>query len=357
MPLRRHMRHSALTVTIALSILGTVAVQPAGADPISDKQAQAKEIQDQIDANGQRISALAEQYDGAQLKLDQAQAAIADAEARIDEARAEVARIKHLVELRAASTYQRAVQGKPLSGLDFDDAKNLLTRRHYAETQASADNQLLVKLAQAQADLAKTKADAEHARADAAAEQDRIKSSQADLEAANAQQQHLLDQVKGELAVLVQQEAQRRAAEEARQAAARFAAGASDGGNPEAFPDLPPPGPAAATAIEFARAQLGKPYVYAASGPGSYDCSGLTMAAYAAAGISLPHYSGAQYAMLPKVRLDSMQPGDLVFWGPGGSQHVGLYVGNGLMIHAPHTGDVVRIAAVYGSPVGAARPA
>jgi cell wall-associated NlpC family hydrolase len=51
-----------------------------------------------------------------------------------------------------------------------------------------------------------------------------------------------------------------------------------------------------------------------------------------------------------------MQPGDLVFWVGGGSQHVGLYVGNGLMIHAPHTGDVVRIAGVYGSPVGAARP-
>lgn len=94
----------------------------------------------------------------------------------------------------------------------------------------------------------------------------------------------------------------------------------------------------------------------AAAGPNSYDCSGLTMASYAAAGISLPHYSGAQYTSLPHVPLDSMLPGDLVFWGQGGSEHVGIYVGNGLMIHAPHTGDVVKIAPVYGSPVGAARP-
>ena len=160
----------------------------------------------------------------------------------------------------------------------------------------------------------------------------------------------------GELAVLVQQEAQRRAEEEARLAQARYAGGGNGNGNPELFPNLPPPGPAAAAAIDFARAQLGKPYVYAAAGPNSYDCSGLTMASYAAAGISLPHYSGAQYTSLPHVPLNAMQPGDLVFWGAGGSQHVGIYVGNGLMIHAPHTGDVVKIAPVYGSPVGAARP-
>jgi cell wall-associated NlpC family hydrolase len=80
------------------------------------------------------------------------------------------------------------------------------------------------------------------------------------------------------------------------------------------------------------------------------------MAAYAAAGIRMPHYSGAQYSSLPHVPLDAMLPGDLVFWGSGGGSHVGIYVGNGLMIHAPHTGDVVKIAAVYGRPVGAARP-
>jgi cell wall-associated NlpC family hydrolase len=80
------------------------------------------------------------------------------------------------------------------------------------------------------------------------------------------------------------------------------------------------------------------------------------MMAWRAAGVSLPHYSGAQYSMLPKVPLSQMQPGDLVFWGTGGSSHVGIYIGNGLMIHAPHTGDVVKIAAVYGSPVGAGRP-
>lgn len=352
----RHIRNISLMLLIGLAAAGVAdAGLVAGADPISDKRAQAAAIQDQIDQNGERISALAEQYNAAQLRLDEAQRAIADAEQRIDAARAEVARIKHLIELRAASTYRRAVQGLSVDGFDFDDARNLLTRRHYAATQSARDDSLLEQLARAQDDLARQKADAEQAHADATAEQQHIESSRGELEAANAQQAQILDKVKGELEQLVQEEARRRAEAEAAAARARFG-GSSDGGNPEAFPNLPPPGPAAAAAIDFARAQIGKPYRYAAAGPDAYDCSGLTMAAYAAAGISLPHYSGAQYSSLPHVRLDSMQPGDLVFWGPGGSQHVGLYVGNGLMIHAPHTGDVVRIAGVYGSPVGAARP-
>jgi peptidoglycan DL-endopeptidase CwlO len=354
----RHFRNSAIAALISLAVLGAAGpTRLAGASPIDDKRAQAKAIQDQIDANGDRISALAEQFNAAQLRLDEAQQAITDAQARIDASRAEVARIKRLIDLRAASVYRRAVQGAPLDGFDFDDARNLLTRRHYAATQASRDDSLLAELDKAQQDLARQKAEAEQARADAAAEQDRIQSSRAALEAANAEQARILDQVQGELAQLVQEEARRRAEEEAARARARFAGGGAVGdGNPEAFPNLPAPGAAAAAAIDFARAQLGKPYQYAASGPASYDCSGLTMAAYAAAGISLPHYSGAQYTSLPHVSLGSMLPGDLVFWGPGGSQHVGIYVGNGLMIHAPHTGDVVKIAAVYGSPVGAARP-
>ena len=107
--------------------------------------------------------------------------------------------------------------------------------------------------------------------------------------------------------------------------------------------NLPAPSPRAAEAVAFAREQLGKPYVFAATGPDSYDCSGLTMRAWEAAGVSMPHYSGAQYAMFPHVPLDQLQPGDLVFRGAGGSDHVMLYIGNGEVIAAPHTGDHVKV--------------
>jgi cell wall-associated NlpC family hydrolase len=345
-----------VALVLAVATAGPLVVAPAaGAAPVDDKRAEAASIQDAIEANGRRIGELAEQFNGAQLRLEQAQAAIDAAQARIDAARAEVARIKELVALRAAAVYRRAVQGRSLDGIDYDSAQDLLSRRHYAAKQAGADDELLDQLAKAQRELAAEKQAAETARAEAAAEQQQIETTRADVEAANAEQQALLEQVNGELQALVAEEQRRRDAAAASDARSRYSGGGG-AGNPELFPDLPAPGAAAAAAIDFARAQLGKPYVYAASGPDAYDCSGLTMAAYRAAGISLPHYSGAQYSMLPKVPLGSMQPGDLVFWGPGGSNHVGLYIGDGLMIHAPHTGDVVKIAGVYGSPVGAARP-
>ncbi len=126
---------------------------------------------------------------------------------------------------------------------------------------------------------------------------------------------------------------------------------------PPTTPSNPPPtggggGPAppvsggAATAVAFARAQLGKPYVFATSGPNSFDCSGLTMAAWAAAGVRMPHYSGSQATMFPKVSWEQLQPGDIVVFYSD-LHHVGLYIGGGMMIHAPQTGDVVKIAPAW----------
>ena len=101
---------------------------------------------------------------------------------------------------------------------------------------------------------------------------------------------------------------------------------------------------------------IGRPYVWGATGPSSFDCSGLTMYVWAKAGVRLPHYSLAQYTSLPKVSQGSLRPGDLVFFGSP-IHHVGIYVGGGYMIDAPHTGAFVRKEPVWwGSYVGAARP-
>jgi cell wall-associated NlpC family hydrolase len=95
-------------------------------------------------------------------------------------------------------------------------------------------------------------------------------------------------------------------------------------------------------AIAFALAQVGKPYVWGTAGPSTYDCSGLTMASYAAAGISLPHSAAQQYGYGTHVSFDQLQPGDLMFYySPIG--HVTMYVGDGRMISAPQTGDVVKV--------------
>jgi cell wall-associated NlpC family hydrolase len=101
--------------------------------------------------------------------------------------------------------------------------------------------------------------------------------------------------------------------------------------------------PAAQVAVDTALAQQGDPYVWAGAGPDSYDCSGLTQYAYAAAGVELPHSSRMQSGMGVPVSLDALQPGDLVFFYEPVS-HVGMYIGNGQMVHAPTAGDVVKVS-------------
>lgn len=123
--------------------------------------------------------------------------------------------------------------------------------------------------------------------------------------------------------------------------------------DPEPDPQTPPPpsSSAAQRAISFARAQIGEPYRWAAAGPSAWDCSGLTMKAWAAGGKYLPHYSVGQYGASTPIRSSQLKPGDLVFWGssssPSSIYHVALYVGNGQMIHAPRTGRNVTQESMY----------
>ncbi|WP_432045098.1 NlpC/P60 family protein [Streptomyces asiaticus] len=113
----------------------------------------------------------------------------------------------------------------------------------------------------------------------------------------------------------------------------------------------------AARAVSYAYAALGKPYVWGATGPHGYDCSGLTQAAWRAAGVALPRTTYTQINAGQRVTRDQLAPGDLVFFYSGIS-HVGLYIGGGRMIHAPHPGAPVRLASVADMPfAGAARPA
>ena len=112
-----------------------------------------------------------------------------------------------------------------------------------------------------------------------------------------------------------------------------------------------------AEAVRFAMAKLGRPYVWGAAGPTTFDCSGLTMWAYEQVGINLPHYTGSQWNAGTHVSRSQLQPGDLVFFYSD-LHHVGMYIGGGKMIHAPQTGDVVKISSLDGRPfAGAVRVA
>ncbi|MGW5675191.1 NlpC/P60 family protein [Streptomyces sp. NPDC003860] len=147
--------------------------------------------------------------------------------------------------------------------------------------------------------------------------------------------------------LLAQLTAEQRAAYDAPQDAPSTAAPAAVGATSQR----------AARAVAYAYGALGKPYVWGATGPASYDCSGLTQAAWRAAGISLPRTTYTQIDAGKRVSRSELAPGDLVFFYPGIS-HVGLYVGGGRMVHAPRPGAPVRIASIDEMPfAGATRPA
>jgi peptidoglycan DL-endopeptidase CwlO len=119
--------------------------------------------------------------------------------------------------------------------------------------------------------------------------------------------------------------------------------------------NLPTANTIGAQALQFALTRRGDPYVWGAAGPGSFDCSGLVLWAYAQVGISLPHFTGDQWNMGVHVSRADLQPGDLVFFYPD-IGHVGLYIGNGLMVDAPNFGETVQVEPVmWDVYVGAVR--
>jgi len=163
--------------------------------------------------------------------------------------------------------------------------------------------------------------------------QKRMGAEKADIDDKAAKAQALLDKLQSE-------------------ARAKLLSGAAFTG---ALPNVPASGRAAA-AVQFAMAQVGKAYVYGASGPNAYDCSGLTMRAWGAAGVGLPHSSSAQQGSGTRVSESELQPGDLVFYYSPVS-HVGMYIGNGLIVNALNPGAGVRVSPLHSMPYsGAVRP-
>jgi len=354
-----------VAVVSATMLLGALSPMRAGGTTLDDKKAQADQLQAQINENGDHIAALGEQYNAAVLAYENAQAAVAEAKQHLAGAEAAQERLSSLVSERGAILYQGAQNPSSfLPNTDLKSMSELGARTKYGAVATGNDEELIANLARAQQDLELQRERLDREVSAAAKQRDSIAAARQEVEQANAEEQQLLSQVNGEIETLIAEQKAREAAALRASLEAIANSSSSDGGSRvpassvggDAIPNLPAPSPRAAAAIAFAEAQLGKPYHYAATGPDSYDCSGLTMMAWAAAGVSMAHYSGAQYQMFPHVPLDQLQPGDLIFWGAGGSEHVAMYIGGGLQIAATHTGDYVRIQSVGSDPVGAARP-
>jgi peptidoglycan DL-endopeptidase CwlO len=353
-------------IVLAVVAAGVLPAVVAQGSPLSDKQAQARALEAQIEANGSKMVALSEQLNGARIRLEKAQAGIADAEARTAAAQAATDKIHEQLNARAAEIYKGAGSSNPLEAVDVKSVTELGARSKYASAAADKDDSLLEKLVQAREILAAQKAQLETQKNAAQAEKDTADRARANLAATTTRLNQQQQQVKGELKTLIDQErARQTAASKARaaQQARGFQRGGGGGGGggggssvQTTFPNAPAPNGRAATAVAFAKAQVGKGYAYATSGPNTFDCSGLTAAAWAAAGVGLAHYSGAQYSQTIRIGPGDLQPGDLVFYGPGGSRHVEIYIGGGAVVSASNPATGVKVAGVrYGSASGYGR--
>jgi cell wall-associated NlpC family hydrolase len=361
-----------LSLLIAIGLFSTLAAPFLGvtngfASTLDEKRAEAKQIAAQIDANNTRISILDEQYNGAVLQAAELTKSIDAAQKSLDATQRHTNGLRDEARARAAALYMGARSGVLFPQLDAKNAQEVATSQNYAAAAAARDNTLLSSLRSATAELTARQKALETARQRAQSESHRLANTRDEITKANAQEQQLQSKVNGEIGTLViaQQKAEQAAAEAAARAeiarkealAQQQQSGGSLGfGNQQAPTNLPAPSGSAAIAVSAAEAQLNKPYEFAAAGPDRFDCSGLTMFAWAKAGVSMAHFAATQYDEFPHVPINQLAPGDLVFYGSP-IHHVGMYVGNGTMIEAPHTGAFVDYSSIYRPDfAGASRP-
>jgi cell wall-associated NlpC family hydrolase len=318
--------------------------------PIDDKRAEAAKIQRQLQAEDNRVSVLDEQFDQATLRVDQANAAASQTNAALQRANAQFAALRDRMAKAALDSYIHGGDSSQIQSLLQGSSSDVIARRQYLQAAAADERRAIDDLRAAREDLtaARARNQAAITAAEDAARQ--VDAARRQVNAAIATQQANLRKVTGELAVLVKQEADKAAAAAAARVQSLVAAGKRGA---QFTGPLPAVAKGALGAVQMARYQLGKPYVYGGAGPDSFDCSGLVMYSWRAAGVSLSHSAAAQYSETAHIPISALQPGDIVFFGSD-LHHDGIYVGGGQMIEAPHTGANVRYASIFRSDLYAA---
>jgi cell wall-associated NlpC family hydrolase len=363
---------------LIIVVAALVAAVPGFADPIASKKAEAQQVLAEIDQLDVSLGKAVEAYDAANVKLDhiRKELSVNHFEMRIAKTNLKDAQSRLAARLRdlyvtggGDSTLEVLLGSKSLddviSRLDTasrvsDQDAQVLNEVRVFKHQIAVHGTLLQRAHRAQQRVV----------ADRAAAKSRIESGLAD-------RKRLLSSIKGEIAQLQKEEAARQAllaaqararlVQQQQEQQARINAtvvgvtvqapaapststsvsaspSSSPGpGNPPAVTTIAPPSQYGGV-VGVAMSELGKPYVWGTAGPDTFDCSGLVVYAYAAMGVSLPHSSYALWNDGVYVSQDQLQPGDLVFFD--GLGHVGIYIGGGQFIHAPHTGDVVKISSL-----------
>ncbi|MFB7286320.1 C40 family peptidase [Actinacidiphila glaucinigra] len=353
---------AAVGLTTAALATVTLFGESASAAPASPDKPSITEVKAQVDKLFHQAEAATERYNGAKEQTEQQRTradALLDQVARKTET---LNTARRTIGEYAAAQYRGGGLDGTTTFLLTSDPQQFLDQAHLMDRLSDRQEHALETFRSEQAETTAKRSEAVESLQKLTEAQRRLSAEKTAVKQKLAAAQKLLNsltaQEKARLAALEkkrQEEAAEKAAEiaakeKAAQEAAAKESGSSTGSSGSTAPASGTYAAKAAKAIEFARAQLGKPYVYGATGPNSYDCSGLTQAAWGAAGVSIPRVTYDQVDFGSRVSADQLQPGDLVFFYSD-ITHVGLYIGGGQMIHAPHTGSVVKIAPITEMPI------
>lgn len=366
----RHPARAAVTAVLAAALFAApvLTAPPSLASPadpvrgVTSLRAEATRLRSRLDAQHRRLEVLAEELEGAYANGVELLAGASSLDARRRAAERELEAVQAELDERARSAYIAGpgwFVSRPVGAADPADA---LARLPLQRAVLEADLALVDRVERAKAKLDGTRSRLSARLVDQARRAEQLDAKRAEAERLSADLKRELRTMDRRVAAIIDQ--QRRREEAGRRAAfADYLAAPRAGGTAPVRDGRA--SPAARTAVAVAMAQIGSPYVWGAEGPSAFDCSGLTSFAYTAAGVTIPRVSRAQFAAYAGLRpVDPLRlvAGDLVFFAdnprdPGSIHHVGMYVGRGLMVEAPHTGAVVRTSSIWRSSyAGAVRP-
>ena len=350
-------RRQALVLLVGL-VSALAAAPAAHADPasVAAKRAEAQSVLNQIQGLDANLSHAVEAYNLANEKLGKIQSDLQENRRELKLAQRNLGRAQAALELRLVQLYTAGGDGTGLEVLiGATSIEDLIARLDTSSRVSDQSAQVLREVKAFRVAVRTRRARLKHAHVEQARLVAERASQKASIEGQLAERQRLLGSIRSEIGRIqaAERAQQARLAAEAR---ARLnspqtgievlaaSTGSLGSGGTDPIGVAPPSryGGVVGIAMQY----LGTPYVYGGSSPSGFDCSGFIMYVYAKIGVSLPHNAAAQYGYGTPVSRDQLQPGDLVFFN--GLGHAGIYVGGGSFIHAPHTGDVVKISSMSG---------